>query len=108
MIPETENLVLYGFSGYDENQRKRLNDIIINLDNPRIVLLEDAVIGSLDVGDKRPYSELLASKIPIYCVKEDLQARGMDYNKLVKEIKSINYSELIDLIEGAKRLLSWL
>lgn len=108
MTPIITNLVLYGFSGYDESQRKNMTGIITKLEHPGIVLLEDAVIGSLKVGDEHPYSELLEKNIPVYCVMEDLKARGMNSDKLEDGIRSINFSDLMNLIEETQRLISWL
>ncbi|MHA1166717.1 MAG: DsrH/TusB family sulfur metabolism protein [Candidatus Hodarchaeales archaeon] len=103
-----ENLVLYGYSGYDEYQRKNLASIALKLQNAGIVLLEDAVIGSLKVGSEHPYAGFVEEKIPLYCVVEDLEARGMNSSLLEDGIKPITFSELIDLIEESQRLISWL
>lgn len=103
-----ENLVLYGYSGYNVHQRKSLTKIVAQLENTGVVLLEDAVIGSLKGGKEHPYSELIQKKIPIYCVIEDLEARGMNSKLLDDKISPITFSELIDLIEEAQRLISWL
>lgn len=108
MTDAITNLVLFGYSGYDDKQRNNLTSIVTKLEQPGIVLLEDAVIGSLKTGEIHPYSELLKKGVSIYCMIEDLEARGMNSSDLEDRISPISFSDLMDLIEESQRLISWL
>ena len=103
-----QNLVLFGFSGYDTKQVKALSTMLGNLEGLEIVLMQDGVIGSTASADSGPFSELLSKKITLFSLSEDLQARGMDVTKLVNGITEISYADLVDKIDAAKKLISWL
>lgn len=103
-----KNLVLYGFSGFYHCQRNRLQSVISGLEDIAVVLMEDAVIGTAKTEKNGPYSSLKDEKITLYCLLEDLNARGIDQNNLETGINPISYSMLIDLIENSEKLISWL
>lgn len=101
-----KNLILYSFSGYNEAQRKQIEHIAPKLEDSALVLLEDAVIGSTQ--KDTPYRILLDAKVPIYCVTEDLEARGSTTKQLDSRITILSYSGLIDLIAQSTRIISWM
>lgn len=103
-----KNLVLYGFSGFFHCQRNRLQSIISGLEDTAVVLMEDAVIGTAKTGNIGPYASLKGENVILYCLSEDLNARGFDQNNLESGIKPINYAKLMDLIEKSEKLISWL
>ena len=103
-----KNLVLYGFSGFYHCQRNRLQSTISGLEDTAVVLMEDAVIGTTKTGKIGPYASLIDEKITLYCLSEDLNARGIDQNNLEPGISPISYAKLIDLIENSEKLISWL
>lgn len=102
-----QNLILYGYSGFDNVQLTNLTTVSKNLANCVIVLMEDAVIGTSTTG-ANTYKPLLDAGVDLYCVIEDRQARGMDDKTLIPKIHSITYNMLIDLIEKIPRIISWL
>jgi sulfur relay protein TusB/DsrH len=103
-----KNLVLYGFSGFYHCQRNRLQSAITGLEDTAVVLMEDAVIGTVKTEKNGPYSSLKDEKITLYCLSEDLNARGIDQSNLEPGISPITYDKLIDLIENSEKLISWL
>lgn len=102
-----QNLILYGYSGFDSVQLTNLVAVSKNLPACAIVLMEDAVIGTSTTGINT-YKPLLDAGVDLYCVIEDRQARGMDDKTLDLKIHSITYNTLIDLIEKIPRVISWL
>ena len=104
----SKNLLLYGYSGFNTDQRTRMEEIISELDDSVVVLMEDGTIGTRETGKKSPYSNLIQKNIKLYCQSEDFQARGNDLGSIIDGIKPINYDELIDLIETSERIISWL
>jgi sulfur relay protein TusB/DsrH len=102
-----QNLILYGYSGFDGVQMANLTSITKNLPACAVVLMEDAVIGTVTTGINT-YKSLQAAGVGIYCIIEDRQARGMDDHTLIPGIQPITYSKLIDLIENTPRVISWL
>lgn len=102
-----ENLILFGYSGFDVVQKEKMSLIAKGLPNCSIVLMQDAVIGTNSTGTQA-YEQIIAEGTEVYCLNEDLQARGMEESKISSGLKVINYGQLIDLIEKATRLISWL
>jgi len=101
-----KNLILYSFSGYNEAQRNQIDQIAPRLEDGAVVLLEDAVIGSTQKNS--PYQTLLNAKIPVYCITEDLEARGSTIQQLDPRITTLSYGGLIDLIAQSIRIISWM
>lgn len=101
-----KNLVLSRISASDVSKRNQIEDLTMNLDESAIVLLEDGVIGINS--PQFPYMKLLDQKIPIFCLIEDLEARGFAPDEIKTNIKKINYDDLIDLIDKSDRIISWL
>jgi len=103
----TQNLILFGYSGFDTTQIKNLSDLTTNLPDCGVILMEDAVIGTSTTGNNS-YDTFLKAGVKLYCLEEDFNARGLEAGTLIPGIESITYSTLIDMIESSPRVISWL
>lgn len=101
-----KNLILYGHSGFDLHNYKSLTKITNNSAECIVVLMEDGVNGLIKSSE--PYNDILEKNIPLYCVVEDLEARGFETSQLKSGINQLTYLELIDLIETSDRIISLL
>ena len=107
----TKNLILFGHSGFDLNNYKSLTKITKNSTECLVVLMEDGVNGVIKTdatSDFEPYKDILEKNIPVYCLVEDLEARGFESSQLKSSINQLTYLELIDLIETSNRVISLL
>ena len=112
-----QNLILFGHSGFDLTNYKSLTKIAYNSTDCVVVLIEDGVSGVINsfgnqneniTSDFEPYKEIHEKNIPLYCVVEDLEARGFEQSQLKSGINPLSYLELIDLIETSDRVISLL
>ena len=112
-----KNLILFGHSGFDLSNYNSLTKIAYNSTDCVIVLMEDGVNGVIKssnfqnenaASDFKPYKEILEKNIPLYCVVEDLEARGFEQSQLKSGINPLSYIELIDLLETSDRVISLL
>jgi len=112
-----QNLILFGHSGFDLTNYKSLTKIAYNSTDCVVVLIEDGANGVINsfgnqneniASDFKPYKEILEKNIPLYCVVEDLEARGFEQSQLKSGINPLSYLELIDLIETSDRVISLL
>ena len=112
-----KNLILFGHSGFDLSNYRSLTKITNNTADCNVVLMEDGVNGVIKsstiqnvdaTSDFQPYKDILEKNIPIYCVTEDLEARGFETSQLKVNINQLTYLELIDMIETSNRVISLL
>jgi sulfur relay protein TusB/DsrH len=112
-----KNLILFGYSGFNLSNYRSLTKIANNTADCSVVLMEDGVNGvikSLTIqnadatSDFQPYKDILEKNIPVYCVVEDLEARGFETSQLKSGINQLTYLELIDLIETSNLIISLL
>ncbi len=112
-----QNLILFGHSGFDLSNYQSLTKIAYNSTDYVIVLMEDGVNGVINpssnqnentTSDFKPYKEFIEKNIPLYCVVEDLEARGFELTQLKVDINPLSYLELINLIETSNRVISLL
>ncbi|WP_371806332.1 DsrH/TusB family sulfur relay protein [Candidatus Lokiarchaeum ossiferum] len=109
-----KNLMLYGQSGYDSNSTQNLAEFVTGLEECAVILMEDGVnglmkpIGAEMTKENAPYHNLIQQNIPIFYLLEDVEARGGISENVIASIQSITYSELIDKIDAAERVISWL
>ena len=118
-----QNLLLFGFSGFDSSKIQKLVEWAPKLADCSVVLMADGILGSItpkpnadagNAGDASntasltPYAPLLAAGVSVQAVTEDLTARGYDLGQLNSGISPVSYSNLIDLIASAGRVISWL
>ena len=55
----------------------------------------------------RDIKAVIAKKIPLYAVAEDLAERGIPSSQLIPGVEQIQRSTVARLIEGHERILSW-
>lgn len=104
---------LYGFSPTLSSKLKVLLKILkdqleTNIEI-NIVLIHDGVIGTSAKGET-PESlvELLMLPLNVYIMIPDIKARGMNPNKLINQIKGIEYDALVDILVDTEKIVSWL
>ena len=101
----TKHLILFGFSGFDAPRVSELTTTLAKLEDPAIVLMQDAVIGC---HTPEPYQALRSLNTPIYVLKEDYEARGFAVESLMGGMTHVSYLDLVDLINSAEKVISWL
>lgn len=106
-------IYLYGFSPTLEKKMDTLLKILkkqIELDiEITLVLIHDGVIGTSKKGiTPESVKQLLILPMNVYAVIPDIQARGMDPNNLISQIKGIEYEDLVDLLVLTEKIVSWM
>ena len=112
----TENLdmvYLFGFSGLTGNQLQRLIPILKSQIKKNtkleLVLIHDGVIGITTKGKiPKQMEELLSLSITVFAMKSDMKARGIAPEYIHDRIKSIEYDDLIDVIDATPKVISWM
>lgn len=112
----TENLdmiYLFGFSGLTGNHLKRLLPILKSQVKKNtklgLVLIHDGVIGITTKGKiPKQMEELLSLDVVVFAMKSDLKARGIAPEYINDKIKSIEYDDLIDIIDATPKVISWM
>jgi sulfur relay protein TusB/DsrH len=112
----TENLdiiYLFGFSGLTGNQLQILLPILKSQikknTKPGLVLIQDGVIGISTKGKiPKKMEELLDLDIAVFAMKSDIIARGITPEFIHSKIKSIEYDDLIDIIDATTKVISWM
>ncbi|MFW9874537.1 MAG: sulfurtransferase complex subunit TusB [Candidatus Thorarchaeota archaeon] len=104
---------LYGFSTILDDKLDTLIEIIeiqIEQDNQiKIVFIHDGVIGTSQKHIvSHSMEKLLKLPITFYSLIPDLEARGIETNKLWNKIKGINYEELVDILVNTPKIVSWI
>jgi len=113
MTDNNDILYLFGFSSRTTNKLSNLLPIvkaqISKGSKLAIALIHDGVIG-VNSNGKTPISmkELLGLDVSLYAMEPDMKARGISPNQINEKIKSIGYSQLVDLMEFSSKLISWL
>lgn len=67
----------------------------------KIILLEDAVYSASD----KALADKLAKFCPIYCIQDDLTARGLTISH--PAFRAISYVEFVELTLTCKQVISW-
>tara|TARA_Y100000590_G_scaffold438092_1_gene560486 strand:- start:2489 stop:2797 length:309 start_codon:yes stop_codon:yes gene_type:complete len=73
-----------------------------------ILFIEDAVIAAMQ---NTRFSSLVQSKLEafkVYALQPDLDARGLDGEKVISGIEVIGYDDFVDLAVSHKSVQSWL
>ncbi|MHA2051641.1 MAG: DsrH/TusB family sulfur metabolism protein [Promethearchaeota archaeon] len=112
----TENLdivYLFGFSGLTGNHLRRLLPILKSQikKNTRlgIILIHDGVIGITTKGQiPKQMEELLNLDVAVFAIKADVIARGITLDYVHNKIKTIDYADLIDVIDVTPKIISWM
>lgn len=106
-------LYLFGFSMRTGTHLQRLLPIVKKQkergSNIGFVLIHDGVIGTT-ANSLIPKSleELMNLGISVFSMIPDMKARGLHIDNLRSNIKPVEYSELVDILDGAQKVISWM
>jgi sulfur relay protein TusB/DsrH len=95
------------------NQLQRLLPILKSQLNKNtklgLVLIHDGVIGITTKGKiPKGMEELLSLNVELFAMKSDMKARGIAPEYIHDKIKSIDYDDLIDVIDTTPQVISWM
>ena len=113
MSENLDMIYLFGFSGLTGNQLQRLLPIIKSQINKNtklgLVLIHDGVIGITTKGKiPKQMEELLSLNVVVFAMRSDMKARGIAPEYIHDKIKSIEYDDLIDVINTTPKVISWM
>jgi sulfur relay protein TusB/DsrH len=113
MTNNLDMIYLFGFSGLAGNQLRRLLPILKSQIKKNtklgLVLIQDGVIGISTKGKiPKQMEELLDLDVAVFAIKSDTVARGIDPEFIHSKIKSIEYDDLIDVIDATPKVISWM
>ena len=111
MVEDLDMVYLFGFSGLAGNHLEKLLPILKSQIKKNtklgLVLIHDGVIGITTKGKiPKQMEELLSLDITVFAMKSDMKARGISPEYIVDKIKSIEYDDLIDLIDATPKVIS--
>ena len=69
--------------------------------------MHDGVIGIDQKGKKQTILDEL-KLFSLYAMLPDLNARGILVDNLLEEVKPIEYSDLVDILDNSQRIISWM
>lgn len=106
-------LYLFGFSERTGNHLERLLPLLKTQvqkgSEIKFVLIHDGVIGfTTNAGFPKATEELLGLDLSIYAMIPDMKARGIPFERLHENVKPVEYSELVDLIDNSQKVISWM
>ena len=113
MTSNLDMVYLFGFSGLAGNHLRRLLPILKSqlTKNSKlgVILIQDGVIG-ISTNGKIPkqMEDLLSLDIVLYAIKPDIIARGIAPESVHDKIQSIEYDDLIDIIDTTPKVISWM
>jgi sulfur relay protein TusB/DsrH len=113
MSENLDIIYLFGFSGLTGNQLERLLPILKSQIKKNtklgLVLLHDGVIGITTKGKiSKQTEELLSLDVVVYAMRSDMKARGITPEYVHDKVKSIEYDDLIDVIDTTPKVISWM
>ena len=113
MSENLDMIYLFGFSGLTGNQLQRLIHILKSQIKKNtklgLVLIHDGVIGITTKGKiPKQMEELLSLDVVVFSMRPDMKARGIDPEYVHDKIKSIEYDDLIDVIDTTPKVISWM
>ncbi|MFX0030581.1 MAG: sulfurtransferase complex subunit TusB [Candidatus Hermodarchaeota archaeon] len=113
MTSELDIIYLFGFSGLAGNHLRRLLPILKSQlkKNKKLglVLIQDGVIGISNKGKTpKQMEELLNLDVTLFAMNSDIKARGIAPESIHDKIRSIEYNDLIDIIDVTPKVISWM
>ena len=113
MSENLDMVYLFGFSGLTGNQLQRLLPILKSQIKKNtklgLVLIHDGVIGITTKGRiPKQMEELLSLDVVVFAMRSDMKARGIAPEYVHDKIKSIEYDDLIDVIDTTPKVISWM
>ena len=113
MAENLDIVYLFGFSELTGNHLRRLLPILKSQIKRNaklgVVLIHDGVIGITTKGTiPKQMEELLNLDVAVFAIKSDIIARGIAQEKIHNNVTSIEYDELIDVIDATPKVISWM
>ncbi len=113
MSDELNCIYLFGYSPRAGVQVNSLKLLVKNQNSKGlklgIVLIHDGVIGaSSKIKGAELINEIINLQIKMYVMIPDLKARGISLDNIKDEIKPIEYTELVDIIDSTEKIISWM
>jgi sulfur relay protein TusB/DsrH len=113
VIKKMDILYLFGFSERTGNHLERLLPLLEVQKSKGseigLVLIHDGVIGvTVNSVIPKTIDELLSLNISIFAMIPDMNARGIPVEKLHSKIKPVEYNELVDILDSAQKVISWM
>jgi len=113
MVENLDMVYLFGFSGLIGNHLERLLPILKSQIKKNsklgLVLIHDGVIGITTKGKiPKQVEELLDLDITVFAMKSDMIARGIAPEYIHGKINSIDYDDLIDVVDTTPKIISWM
>ena len=82
--------------------------IRLSTDGASILLIEDAVYGGISGSElETEVKDALASK-KVYALEPDLKARGIESDRLIDGVQTVDYEGFVNLAAKATNTQSWL
>jgi sulfur relay protein TusB/DsrH len=112
-MTDLDMVYLFGFSGLTGNQLRRLLPILKSQIKKNtklgLVLIQDGVIGISTKGKiPKQMEELLSLDVAVFAMKPDIKARGLVSELVHEKIETIEYDDLIDVIDATPKVISWM
>ena len=106
-------LYLFGFSMRTGTHLQRLLPIVKKQKERGskigFVLIHDGVIGTTaNSVIPKTLEELMNLGISIFAMVPDMKARGLPVDNLRSNIKPVEYSELVDILDETEKVISWM
>ena len=73
-----------------------------------VLMIEDGVYGGLEGSGLSETVKGLAANVSLYVLDGDVTARGIAPEKLLSEVKAVDYAGFVDLVAQHDRTQSWL
>ena len=113
MQKELDIIYLFGFSSNTGTHLDRLLPILKAQLNKQtklgVILIHDGVIGISTKGKiPKQIEDLLSLNVTVFAMKPDITARGIAPELVHNRIKSIEYDDLIDLVDVTPKIISWM
>ena len=93
-------------SPFEKNSLKSC--IRLSAEGSSILLFEDGVYGALKGTENSDMVANATSKVTIYAMGPDLDARGVNKDNLIDGVKVVGYGEFVDLVAEHSATQSWL
>ncbi|MDG2340132.1 MAG: sulfurtransferase complex subunit TusB [Paracoccaceae bacterium] len=77
-------------------------------DGDAVLMIEDGVYGALSGSGMSEMVQAKAANVVIYVMSPDADARGLSADKMLAEVKGVDYAGFVNLVTEHDRTQSWL
>jgi len=77
-------------------------------DGDAVLMIEDGVYGALASSGMAEFVKAKAGNVLIYVMSPDADARGLSSDKLLGEVKGVDYAGFVNLVTEHDRTQAWL